>query len=298
MKKSSKQKPIRGLLFKATIWFFSLFSLTWNHRFGALIGWFLWRTPNSAKRITVKNISIAFPEYSAEQQQELVRQSLIETGKTFTELGPIWLWAKDKKLGLIQRVEGAELLREAFGKNNGVMILSPHLGCWEVVGPYLAEHFPTSILYRPPRIGSIEGFMRAVRESSGAKLVPTDLRGVKALRRALKQNEVIGILPDQDPGKSGGVMSPFFGHPVNTMVLVSKLAAKADCPIFFTYAERLSNAEGYVLHIEPADSALASLDEFEAASALNRGVEACASHLPSQYQWSYNRFKRLSSLEV
>ena len=292
--KHSKQKLIQGAVFRAVIRFFSWFSLRWNHRLGAVVGWLLWRVPNRNKKITEKNIAIAFSELVSIQQQRLVKLSLVETGKTFTELGPLWLWPLDKRLGLIQSVKGAELLSSAFDKGKGAMVLSPHIGCWEIIGPYLASRYPTSILYRPPRIGSIDDFMRTVRESTGATLVPTDLTGVKALRRALKNNQVIGILPDQDPGKNGGVIAPFFGHPANTMVLVSKLAAKAECPILVSYAERLPNGAGYVIHIKAADSTLSSLDEFEAASALNREVEACARALPEQYQWAYNRFKYIN----
>ncbi|WP_044406762.1 lysophospholipid acyltransferase family protein [Thiomicrospira microaerophila] len=293
MKKSKKQKPIQGALFKAIIRFFSWFPLRWNHRLGAMIGWLLWRIPNRARKITAKNMAIAFADYSPEQQQALVKKALIETGKTFTELGPLWIWSQARLLPLVKRIEGEDPIKQAFEQGKGVIVLSPHIGAWEMMGWYWSVHYQITSLYRPPRIGSIEGFMRHVRERAGANLVPTDLTGVKALRRALKANQMIGILPDQDPGKSGGVIAPFFGHPANTMVLVSKLAAKADCPIFFTYAERLPRGEGYVLHIKPADPALASLDEFEAASALNQGVEGCVRHLPSQYQWSYNRFKHL-----
>ncbi|UQB42135.1 lysophospholipid acyltransferase family protein [Thiomicrospira microaerophila] len=291
MKKNNKQKPIQGVLFKGIIRFFSWFPLRWNHRLGAAIGWLLWRTSNKAKRVAEKNITKVFPECSQQEQSALVKQTLIETGKTFSELGPLWLWPKERLLPLVKRVEGEDLVTQAFEQGKGVIVLSPHIGAWEMMGWYWSVYYQITSLYRPPRIGSIDGFMRHVRERAGANLVPTDLSGVKALRRALKANQMIGILPDQDPGSSGGVIAPFFGQPANTMVLVSKLAAKAQCPIFFTYAERLANGEGYVLHIKPASSALASLDEFEAACALNQGVEASARHLPSQYQWTYNRFK-------
>ena len=293
MKKSSEWHPIQGALFKAIVRLFSWFSLPMQHRLGAAIGWLLWRLPNSARRITEKNLAIAFPNLSESERSVLAKTSLIETGKTATELGAIWCWPQTKKLKLIQRVEGADKLAQAVSLGKGVMVLSPHVGCWEIIGHYLAEHYPTTILYRPPRIGSLDRFMRWARESSGVKLQPTDMSGVKGLRRALKDGEVVGILPDQDPGKSGGVVAPFFGHPANTMILVSKLAQKAQCPIFYIVAERLPKGNGYVIHLLDAPAELASTDEVAAASALNHGVETCVRQVPNQYQWSYKRYKNL-----
>lgn len=291
MKKSNHQKPIQGAIFKAIIRMFSWLPLRWNHRLGAAIGWLLWRVPNRSKKITEKNIAIAFADYSVAQQRVLVKQSLIETGKTFTELGPLWLWPREKLLSLVQEVSGETYLEQAMSQKKGVILLTLHLGAWEVIGLNYSAKQPMTSLYRPPRIGSIEQIMTHGRERLGARLVPTDITGVKALRYALKAQELVCILPDQDPGKNGGVIAPFFGHPVNTMLLVSKLAVKAQCPILFSYAERLPKGQGYKLTIKPASDDLASKDEFVAATALNLGVEDCARALPTQYQWSYNRFK-------
>lgn len=293
MKQSDEQHPIQGALFRSLIRLFSWFSLSNQHRIGAGIGWLLWKTNNSAKRVSAKNIAIAFPHLSAQEQQDLVKQSLIETGKTLVELGAIWCWPQAKKLALIKGVEGADKLAQAVSLGKGVMVLSPHVGCWEIIGHYLAEHYPTSILYRPPRIGSLDVFMRQARESSGVKLQPTDMSGVKGLRKALKDGEVVGILPDQDPGRSGGVVAPFFTHPANTMILVSKLAQKSQCPLFYIVAERLDKGEGYIIHLLDAPAGLDSTDELIAASALNQGVENCVRLIPAQYQWSYKRYKNL-----
>lgn len=293
MKKNSEHHPIQGALFKGLVRVLSWLPLKWSQRLGAAMGWLLWRLPNSAKRVSIKNIDIAFPNLSSEARALLVKQSLIETGKTATELGAIWCWPQAKKLALIKRVEGADRLAEAVAQGKGVMVLSPHVGCWEIIGHYLAEHYPTTILYRPPRIGSLDTFMRQTRQSSGVKLQPTDMSGVKGLRKALKNAEVVGILPDQDPGKSGGVVAPFFGHPANTMVLVSKLAQKSACPVFYILAERLPQAQGYVIHLLDAPANVASADEQLATTALNHGVETCVRQVPSQYQWSYKRYKNL-----
>lgn len=296
--KNSDRHPIAGALFKSLIWGFSKLPLSWNRRLGQGLGWLLWRLPNSAKRITLINLAIAYPNQDQAWRDWLAKQSLIELGKTVTELGPLWLWPKDKLLPLVKEVRGLEQLQAGLAAGRGVIVLSPHLGAWELMGWYWSVQHGITSLYRPPRMASIETFMREVRERGGAHLVPTDMSGVKALRRALKDQQIVGILPDQDPGASGGVIAPFFDQPANTMLLVAKLAQKAQCPVFYTFAERLAGAEGYRVHVIAATDAVSSNDDVEAATALNKGVEQALSLCPAQYQWSYKRYKNVPGQKI
>ena len=290
---NSDRHPIAGALFKRLIWVFSKLPLGWNRRLGQGLGWLLWRLPNKAKRITLTNLAIAFPQHDQAWRDRLAQQSLVELGKTVTELGPLWLWPKQKLLPLVKEVRGLEQLEAGLAKQRGVIVLSPHLGAWELMGWYWSVNYGITSLYRPPRMASIETFMRAVRERGGAHLVPTDMSGVKALRRALKDQQIVGILPDQDPGASGGVIAPFFNQPANTMLLVAKLAQKAQCPVFYTFAERLPGAEGYRVHVIAASEQVSDRDDLVAASALNKDVEQALNLCPAQYQWSYKRYKNV-----
>jgi len=285
------QQAWQGKLFIGLLKFFSWWPLPVNHAMGKAIGYLLWWLPTSPKRISEINLSIAFPQLSEAERQTYLKQSLLELGKTTTELGPVWLWDENRVFELIQSVQGEHLVDEAFKQDKGVIILSPHLGAWEIMGIYLSRHYPMTTLYRPPNIRSIEAFMRQVRERSGSTLVPTDLSGVKALRKALQKNEMIGILPDQDPGKNGSTYAPFFGHAARTMMLVSKLASKSKSAVFFAYAKRLPKGQGYEIHFIPADEKVAATDELTATTALNQGVELCVKLLPTQYQWNYKRYK-------
>lgn len=293
-KDMAKKMDWKGRILIGLLKLFSWLPLRWNHALGGFLGRVLWWLPeslSSPKRISRINLDVAFPELSKEDRRTLLKQSLIELGKTTTELGPLWFWPNEKALALVQDVQGSQWVEEAFAKGKGVIVLSPHIGAWEMMGFYWSTRFPITSLYRPPNLASVETFMQQVRERGSAHLVPTDMSGVKALRKALKNNEMVGILPDQDPGPSGGVYAPFFGHPARTMVLVSKLAAKAQCDVFFTFCERLPKGQGFKVHIVPTRPSLASADDHVATAALNRGVEACVHIAPAQYQWSYKRYK-------
>jgi KDO2-lipid IV(A) lauroyltransferase len=114
-----------------------------------------------------------------------------------------------------------------------------------------------------------------------AKWSRPNASGVRALLTALRKGEVLGILPDQDPGSVGdgnGVFAPFFGITANTMTLVSRLALKTGAPVFLTWAERLPLGRGFALHLRllPEVTAAASLEA--SVAAMNRGVETGGSH--------------------
>ena len=281
-----------GKLFKGMIVSFSWLPLGLNQRVGRLIGRLLWWIPNMNKRITLINLSLAFPDFSEPERQKLAKQSLLHLGMMVTELGPAWTWSADKLMPLIKEVKGQPFLDEALAKQKGILFLAPHIGAWELIGGFLSNQYPSTFLYRPPKFSNFESFMVKSRSRFGAQLVPTNLRGVKNLIKALKQNQVSGILPDQDAGETSGVHASFFGQPARTMTLASKLIQKTDCAFVFIMMERLPKAQGYCVHFLPAEQAVASDDEQLATVALNRGIEQCIHIAPEQYLWSYRRFRK------
>lgn len=266
-------------------------SLPVAHAIGAALGWLLWRIPNELRRIAARNLALVFPELPAVDRDRLLRHNLMETGKLLLELGPLWLWPGERVLALVQSsVAGEDALAEMVRRKQGAILLTPHLGAWEMAGLYYSSRHPLTILYRPSRLGldqlSVQG-----RGRVGGKVVATDAHGVRALLTALRHGEILGILPDQDPGDEGGVFAPFFGIAASTMTLVSRLALKTGVPVFLTWAERLPRGRGYALHLRalPEVTTAASLEA--SAAALNQGVEAAIRTLPAQYLWAYKRFK-------
>ncbi len=270
----------------------ALLPLPLAHAIGSALGWLLWRIPgNSPRTIAERNLSLCFPEWPAAERDALLRQNLRETGKLLLELGPLWFWTGERVLALVGRaVPGEEALATAVRQKRGAILLTPHLGAWEMAGLYYSSRHPLTILYRPSRLGLDELSCQG-RGRLGGKVVATDASGVRALLTALRDGEVLGILPDQDPGQEGGMFAPFFGIAANTMTLVSRLALKTGVPVFLTWAERLPRGQGFVLHLRalPEVTAAASLEKSTAA--LNRGVEAAIRSLPAQYLWAYKRFK-------
>lgn len=269
----------------------SLSTLRVNHMWGSLLGRVMWHFNFTSKQIARCNLQIAYPDAPPEQIDELLRKNLIELGKTITEFGILWRCGQRRLQNLVSSVEGRHVLQQAQSQGKGIIFLSPHLGSWELVGLHLSINSPITSMYRPAKISTLDRIIRPARERFGARLVPTELSGVVALRRTLAERGTIGVLPDQDPGPNGGIDVPFFGYSARTMLLVSRLAAKSGAPVLFVFAERLPKSAGFRIIYRPAPDQVASRDEEEAARALNEGVEHCVEVNPAQYQWSYNRYR-------
>jgi len=289
---TSKEHLWAGRLLKGLIKLFSWLPYRATQWVGTGIGYLLIWLPNSHKTITQKNLAVAYPQLSQPEQQKLSKHSLIELGKVTAELGAAWCWPYERLQPLLKDVKGQALLEEAIAKKKGIIFLAPHMGNWELIGPIVSAQHTATFLYRPPNVPSVESFMVNARGRFGASLAPTNLRGVRTLIHALKNQEATVILPDQDPGESGGVYAPFFGRPARTMTLVSKLIQKTDSTVLFIVLRRLPKAQGFCLHYLPADPDIASSNELKATTALNRGVKNCIQLAPEQYLWSYKRYRK------
>ncbi len=282
---------MRALLAKLILHTTARLPLPLAHFVGVVIGTGLILIPNRTKRIAAINIGLCLPELNPAQRRALVRRSLIEMAKTFTESGILWLGNERRLEKMIKSVEGEEHIQNALKKGKGAIFISPHIGNWEVIGLYCSPRYPMISLYRPPRMKALDALIRRGRQRNGSKLAPINAQGIRALMQMLKANGTTGILPDQDPRDHGGHFAPFFGIQANTMTLLSRLAQKSQAPTILTYAERLSWGRGFRLHFIPGPEVINSRDLNASVTAVNALVEQAARHLPAQYQWGYKRFK-------
>jgi KDO2-lipid IV(A) lauroyltransferase len=282
---------MRAQLIKFVLALSARLPLRLTHLLGSGLGKLLLHSDNQQRRVARINLQRCFPELDASQQERLLRENLSEIGKSLFESGHIWGVDKERFLGLVTEVHGAQHLQQALAKGKGAILAIPHLGNWEVVGLHCSSRHPMTSLYRPPRVEEIDQFVRQSRERFGAKLVPTNAKGVRALYQALADNELVAILPDQDPRDKGGQFAPFFGIQANTMTLLSRLAHKSQATVLCSYAERLPNSRGFAIHFLPAPAEFYADDMETSVTALNQLMEQAIRRIPAQYQWGYKRFR-------
>ncbi len=249
----------------------------------------LWRRGRMVRN-TAANLRIARPQLDGAGQEALLREVMIESGRSVSEIVKVWGAGAERALELVREVRGAALLDAALAAGKGVIIAAPHLGCWELLNYWLCRRTPMAILYRPPRIAAIEGLLRKVRGALAPEQVRADGAGVRILYKRLAAGGTVGILPDQKPRAGEGQFAPFFGREALTMVLLPRLAARTGATVLFAFAERLPRGTGYRIHLLPAPPGLADADLGIACHALNQGVQNCVELAFAQYQWQYKRY--------
>ena len=260
----------------------SLLPLPILHALGAAAGWVVYALSPSYRRRLRENLAHAgYPH--------LLLSAIAEAGKSVFELPFIWC-ANPARVLKSAVLHDWSTAQSALDAGQGMIILTPHLGCFEIVAQVIANRAPFTALYRPPRQASLKPLFEQARAREGLSLAPTNLSGVRKLLKTLRTGGAIGLLPDQVPSAGDGIWTTFFGRPAYTMTLPAKLHQMSNAQIVLAYAERLSFGRGFAVHFVRFDERLAGTPE-QQAHIINAAMEQLIARCPSQYFWSYNRYK-------
>jgi Kdo2-lipid IVA lauroyltransferase/acyltransferase len=279
-------------------------SLAFLHALGGLLGWLTYAASPSYRRRLQANAALA--GLSAAQR----RAAVAEAGRLVAELPRLWLRPRTQPIADPVRWEDAELIEHLLAQGRGLVLLTPHMGSFEVAAQAYAERYgarqPLTVLYRPARQVWLRELEETARARPALATAPASLAGVRLMLRALKRGETLGLLPDQVPPEGMGVWVPFFGRPAYTMTLAAKLVQQTGAAVAVLCCERLPRGRGYVVRAfplaEPLPGRQPGEDEAQAqraaAASLNRSMEAAVRRLPTQYLWGYHRYKQPRQVEI
>jgi KDO2-lipid IV(A) lauroyltransferase len=259
------------------------------HAVGGVLGWLVYLASPSYRRRFRANAAQAGVPWSR------ARQGIAAAGRLVMELPPLWARPIDAPLPMAVSWQGGELIEQAQASGRGLVMLTPHLGCFEAIGQSYASRFGggrgvMTVLYRPARQPWMRRMVEAARRRPGLDAAPATLGGVRQMIRALKRGEVVGLLPDQVPPEGLGVWAPFFGKPAYTMTLAARLVQQTGAALLLVWGERLARGAGYEVRVSELDEALPS-DPVQAAATINRAMERLILQCPQQYLWGYHRYK-------
>ena len=277
---------------KFTLLFLSLLSylpLSIARSLGKCVGQLIIWLEERSIRVARINLKLCYPLMAPEQRERIARQRMYHMGQAICETPGLWRrgnkWLDQK----ITAIEGREYFTEALADDRGTILILPHQGNWEVIGLWVSQQATMTSLYEPPKMAGIEHYVKSSRERAGATLVPTNVRGVAALIKALKRGEITAILPDQQPPAVSGDFAPIFGVPAQTMTLVHNLLQRSGSRALLCTALRV--AGGWKLVFKPVAQDIYSQDQQTSLVAMNQGVETIVALAPNQYQWEYKRFR-------
>ncbi|WP_374660192.1 lysophospholipid acyltransferase family protein [Inhella sp.] len=219
--------------------------------------------------------------------------AVAQAGRMLAEIP--WLWLRPATTTLPLHWDGAEKVEAALAGRQGLLLLTPHMGCFEAAAQALAERFgatqPITVLYRPARKPYLRELVAAGREREHLRAAPAQLSGVRQMLRALRGGEMVGLLPDQVPPEGQGVWAPFFGQPAFTMTLAARLVQQTGCAVLTLWCERLPLGQGFVVHVRDFPPLAPEATAEQAATAINQAMERLILERPAQYLWGYNRYK-------
>ena len=235
------------------------------------------------------NLALCYPEMSKQDIKRLSAKRMSHLAQALFETPKVWRAGNVGVGEKILAIKGLELFETSLLEGLGTILVIPHQGNWEVIGLWASQQAAMTSLYDPPRMVELEAWIKTSREQAGATLVPTNLRGVAALIKALQRGEITGILPDQQPPPNSGDFAPFLGIQTQTMTLIHKLLQRSGSRALMCTALRVRG--GWEIHFLPVARQIYSDDQQTSLAALNQGVEAIIALAPEQYQWEYKRFR-------
>lgn len=263
------------------------------HRLGTVLGWIAYLSSGRYAGHLRQNLASAlkfgqgkegFPEVDF---NKVLHASVSEAGKSIMELPWVWQRPLDEVVASVVQCYGWEHVEAAHAQGKGVIMLTPHFGCFELISLYVAARMPMTAMYRVPKLAWLDKVMREGRERGQMKLARADIGGVRVLLKALKRGESIGVLPDQVPGNGEGEWVPFFGRPAYTITLIGRLMEASGAAVIMSHIERLPRGKGHILRFTP----LSFNTSLPVGSQMNAAIEAVVLSCPQQYLWSYNRYK-------
>lgn len=261
----------------------SVLPLRWLQAIGALFGLLIYAISGSYRRKLQRNLAQA--GYPASMRLAAARAA----GAMVGELPWVWFGRRDRVAASVQCAD-APLLAQARARGRGVLLLTPHLGCFEAAARWHAAQAPITVLFRPARRASVSELLRAARSGDAMSAAPATLAGVRMLLRTLRQGGTVALLPDQVPGVGEGRWAPFFGQPAYTMSLPLRLAQATGAAVVLALGERLPAGRGFALRLERFEGE-------PTPEAVNAAMERLIRRRPEQYLWGYNRYKRPAGAE-
>ena len=262
------------------------------HAVGAALGWLTyWASPSYRRRFNENARQAGIAPATA-------RPAIAAAGRMVSELPFLWLRPAGEPVRPRLNWVGQELLTAALSARRGVVLLTPHMGSFEVTAQAIAQDFgagfgPITVLYRPARKPQLRAWMDASRGRPFVATAPATLAGVRQMIRALRRGEAVGLLPDQVPPEGMGVWVPFFGRPAYTMTLAARLVQLTGALPLLIWGERLARGAGYTVHVSEFSEPLPDADaaQAESAAVINRAMERLIRQCPQQYLWGYHRYK-------
>ena len=189
-----------GLLFRSIAWLLHLFPLPVLKLLARPLAALLWRISGRLRRVSLANVGLCYPDLCPQELEHRARQAMVHYARNALEVGVCWYGSRRRFDALFDPPVGRAELDEALAGEQGVLLMAPHFGAWELLGLALSDPLEAT-LYKPSSNPSIDAVLIERRERFGANLVPANRRGLKVIMDSLRAG---GCAGDGSDGRPGG----------------------------------------------------------------------------------------------
>ncbi len=260
---------------------------------GCRLGDAAWRLSPSRRAITLENIGGAFNgTITSEEVYRLARAVYRNIGRSVAEFCRFPQLTPDVIARLVE-IEGREHLEWAYAQGRGFLILSAHLGNWELAGQAVVSlGYPLWGVYRPLSNRFVGNLVNSYRTLQGAKLI-AERGSVRTVLKTLWRGEGVTVLLDQNAAPTEGVFVEFLGRPACVYKSLALVASASGAPVIPLFLVRQPDGR-HRLIIEPAVP-LARTGDPDRDVVLNterftRVIEAYVQKYPEQWLWVHRRW--------
>lgn len=245
------------------------------------------------RNVAVENLRLAFGDrLNAVEIRSMARQVFCNLIRIVFEIG----WGMRLDASRIQdhfRYYGLHHLQAARVKGRGVLVLSAHIGNWELLGNAVGSiGFPMSAIYRPLDFKPLDLFFVNLRSRNGTRLFPKEGAMLKIIR-SLRNNELVGVLLDQNTVVSSGVFVDFFGKRACTNQGLAQIARMTEAPVVPLFLVR--EEDGYRVEFGPEVPLVKTGDRTRDIDENTKNytgvIESMIRRYPEQWFWVHRRWK-------
>ncbi len=271
-------------------------SWTTCRRTGWWFGLLLFKSLKKRRQVAIHNVRLAFPTLNEVAARQIARRSVQNAAMTLFEFMHM-ASASPREISDYVAWDGFEHISGALEKGRGAILLTAHLGNWELMGAVVAQSFPLTVVARPTSNVGMQNHILRVREHAGLTVISKH-ESARAALELLKKNQILGILPDQYAGPTA-LLLPFFGHPTRMVSAVARLAIISGAPIIPTFSTRRHPwlADGRIVaRVSPGysiENDSKRRKEFVREGTLHtiRDLENIISRYPDQWLWLHRRWR-------
>lgn len=278
---------------RSLIWFVRLLPRGAALRFFEILGALAFRLIKKEREKTLRHLRVAFGQQRSEAEiHQMARATFRMLGRNAVEALRLPLFA-GAGLENHVRVHGREHLDRALARGKGVLCVTGHIGCWELMAVWVARHYPLAVvgatLYDP----RLDEILLREREQAGYRTLPRSAAGTKALLRWFRKGGVVGMLIDQDTRVDGEFVD-FFGQPAYTPAGMVLLAERTGAPLV-PMAIHMNDDSTHTIEIRPEifleDTGAARADRIANVLKCSKSVEDFIREHPTQWVWMHERWR-------